>query len=567
MNLFRREGRRKRLPVVAFAGVLFAFQAIALVGAQVASAAVTCTYSLGVVTVTMGSGESAAFTVGAADEIMVNAANCGLATLDNTTTINVTGFSGDEDVTIDVSEDWGTINWTINLGTGTADALDLDGSAATDDLAVTLGASGADLNGDDDVDATLSGIEVFSIEGGTGDDTLSAGGGGTVGAAFADDVTIFGDAGDDTLVSGAGDDNLDGDADVNTVDYSAATAAVVVDLGAGTATGGGGFDTLANFDNVVGSAFGDTLTGDALVDNVITPGAGDDKVDCDGADANDTVDFSTAGAGVVVDLDAGTATGDGTDTITDCVDVFGSDFADTITGDDGDNGLFGGGGNDILKGGAGVDDGADTLDGEAGSDWADYSDRTDAVSVDLTDNGAVGFPAGDNIDGESGEGDAVNVENAALGTGDDTFIGNAFSNTVQPGGGQNSLEGDTGSDTLDYSVGYEAGVTVNLAGGSASDDAITSFENVIGTAFADNITGDDGSNTIKSRKGSDNVRAGAGDDTVKAGAGNDLVRGGTGDDDLWGQKGNDFLNGGKGSDFCKGGPGKDKLKSCEAGHK
>jgi Ca2+-binding RTX toxin-like protein len=559
MNLFRREGRRKRLPVVAFAGVLFAFQAIALVGAQVASALVSCTYSGGVVTVTMGSGDAASFSTGAGDEIQETGTNCGAATLDNTTAINITGFSGDETVTIDTSVDWGTINWTINLGTGTGDALDLDGSAATDDLAVTLGASGADLNGDDDLDATLSGIEVFSIEGGAGDDTLSAGGGGTTGAAFADDVTISGDVGDDTLVSGAGDDDLDGVSGVDTVDYSAATAAVVVDLTAGTATGGGGFDTLANFDNLVGSAFNDTLTGSAGANDIIG-GLGDDAIDCVDSNADDFADFSDSAAAVTVDLDAGTATGDGTDTIDNCTSVQGSDLGDTISGDDGANQLLGGAGNDSLAGMGG----GDTLEGESGSDWVDYS-WSDAVVLELNCKGVDGS--------EATNGDVIRtMENATLSPDDDSFIGNEFSNAVEPNGGQNSLEGDcaipgSGGDSLDYSVGYDTGVTVNLAGGGTGGDAATDFENVIGTSFKDNITGNEESNTLKSRKGSDNVRGGSGDDTIKAGAGNDIVRGGTGDDDLWGQKGNDYLNGGGGDDFCKGGPGKDKVVHCEAGHK
>lgn len=176
----------------------------------------------------------------------------------------------------------------------------------------------------------------------------------------------------------------------------------------------------------------------------------------------------------------------------------------------------------------------------------DLTTLTDPVGVNA---GPCNDAASEFTNCDSTEGDCIaRVENATLGTGDDTFTGNGFNNAVQPGG-QNVLDGAGGSDTLDYSVGYDAGVTVNLAGGAASDDAITSFENVIGTPFDDSITGDDGSNTLKSRKGKDNVR------------------GGSGDDDLWGQKGNDYVNGGSGDDFCTGRPGKDKLKSCETGKK
>jgi hypothetical protein len=631
MNLFRREGRRKRLPVVAFAGVLFAFQAIALVGAQVASAAIACTFSGGVITVTAsGSGDIVDVQQDGASpgHILVEGADCtgGIALVSNTTAITVTGGALDQQVNLWLSDttfnqvSWGTINWTLNLGSDGAsgDGLAIRNwdTAATSKVNITLGASGIDLDTNADLDVTLSGIENFEVEtGGGGDDIINAGGDTTTGAAFplaldgtdllnndcgggygvcdyfGGDNTFTGGAGNDliyvdggatdydVLAGGAGDDTLTNfGASEAAADYSSSTTAVTANLTSGVATGQG-LDTLNSMNDLIGSAQGDTLTGDTN-DNVITGAAGDDKIDCVGAATDeDTADFSDSAAGVVVDLVAGTATGDGTDTLKNCEDVQGSELDDTITGDGNDNGLFGGGGGDSIDGGLG----GDTIDGEAGSDWVDYSTRTVAVTVDLTKatvggtagacNDASEFVSGDvggDDDGAVGTGDCLNaIENAALGTGDDTFVGSAFNNTVEPNGGANSLTGGGGADTVDYSVGYDAGVDVNLAGGGgAGTDAFTdtSFVNVIGTAFADSITGNEKSNTIKSRKGSDNVRGGSGDDTVKAGAGNDLVRAGSGDDDLWGQKGNDYLNGGSGDDYCKGGPGKDKLKSCESGH-
>jgi hypothetical protein len=553
-------------------------------------------------------------------QIFVSGSNCGgVLLVQNATAINVTGGTGDQFVRIDlydttgVTTDWGTINWAVSLGTssGDDDFLDIENFSGDDAINVTLGASGIDLNTDADLDVTYSGVEEAEVEGcsvaGNTDctgatamaDTISAGGDTTTGAAFALPLGAWGYDGDDTIIGGTANDNLNGGLDYNdlagglgddslncdtsgAVDYSGSATAVTVDLAAGTSTGEG-LDTITGCEDIVGSALGDTLTGDAA-DNYITPGAGDDKVDGAAdtlaagdfvypadiatADVGDVVDFSGSAAAVVVDVDAGTATGDGTDTLSHVESVQGSDFDDTLTGDSGHNALMGGKGNDAL-GGAGGDD---ILAGEAGTDWVDYGWSADAVDLTLTCGATLGEGV---IGGSTNPTDdtVLTTENAVLTSDDDTFKGNDFGNTVEPNGGQNALQGDCvttsnpGGDTLDYSVGYDTGVSVNMAGGSTAGDSATGFESVIGTAFADNIVGSDSSNTIKSRKGSDNVRAGGGDDTVKAGAGNDLVRAGTGDDDLWGQKGNDNLNGGKGSDFCKGGPGKDKLKSCESGHK
>ena len=191
-----------------------------------------------------------------------------------------------------------------------------------------------------------------------------------------------------------------------------------------------------------------------------------------------------------------------------------------------------------------------------------------------------------NCGGVAGTGDAgedVDVidtmENAILTADDDAFCGNGFANTVWPNGGQNSLEGDgagggicvgtpaaAGGDVLDYSVGYETGVSVNMAGGATAGDSAVGFENAKGTEFADSFTGNEASNTLKGAKGQDNIRGGSGDDTLGGAGGNDVIRGGSGDDDLKGGAGNDYLNGGGGDDFCKSGKGKDKVVKCEAGH-
>jgi Ca2+-binding RTX toxin-like protein len=76
---------------------------------------------------------------------------------------------------------------------------------------------------------------------------------------------------------------------------------------------------------------------------------------------------------VIVDLTAGTATGEGTDTLTGIGQVFGSKHDDTISGDANPNTLLGGPGNDTISGAAGDDtlngmDGTDTLDGGDGTD-------------------------------------------------------------------------------------------------------------------------------------------------------------------------------------------------------
>jgi len=70
-------------------------------------------------------------------------------------------------------------------------------------------------------------------------------------------------AGADQLEGGLGDDTLDGGPGPSDYAiYSASPAGVTVVLIAGTATGGSGNDTLSGIENVDGSIYADSLTGD-----------------------------------------------------------------------------------------------------------------------------------------------------------------------------------------------------------------------------------------------------------------------------------------------------------------
>jgi Ca2+-binding RTX toxin-like protein len=78
---------------------------------------------------------------------------------------------------------------------------------------------------------------------------------------------------------------------------------------------------------------------------------------------------------VSVNLSAGTAVGEGSDTFTNIENATGSFRDDTITGNTGPNVLIGGSGNDTLDG----RDGDDTLQGNAGDDHLDGGNGADAL--------------------------------------------------------------------------------------------------------------------------------------------------------------------------------------------
>ena len=134
-----------------------------------------------------------------------------------------------------------------------------------------------------------------------------------------------------------------------------------------TLTGGAGNDTLygGSGNDGLDGGNGDDVLGGGLGNDTITGGAG-----------IDTVTYFDATSAVTVNLATTTqqnTLGAGQDTITGVENLYGSVFADTLTGNSGDNAIWGDGGNDTLSGGAGNDTlyggaGIDTLSGGAGAD-------------------------------------------------------------------------------------------------------------------------------------------------------------------------------------------------------
>lgn len=404
-----------------------------------------------------------------------------------------------------------------------------DYSAATGSVVANL-ASGIATDGLGGTD-TLSGIE--NVIGAAFNDTLTG---------DANDNVLLGGLGNDLLAGGAGNDTLNGGADTDTADYSAAAAGVTANLAAGTANDGmGGADTLIGIENINGSAFDDTLAGDAGVNilngaggnDVLSGGAGDDTLN--GGSGSDTADYSAVAAGVTVDLSIGAATdgSGGIDTLVSIENANGSAFADNLVGDANGNTLHGGAGNDILTGGAGND----TLDGGADIDMADYSAAAAGVAVDLA--------AGTANDGLGGTDTLTAIENVNGSAFSDTLAGDANDNIMSGGAGDDILAGGAGNDVLDggadadtadYSAAA-AGVTANLAAGTANDgsggtDTLTGIENISGSAFADMLTGDANENVLAGNAGDDVLDGGDGADDLDGGTGADLLEGGDGDDIL-----------------------------------
>ena len=149
---------------------------------------------------------------------------------------------------------------------------------------------------------------------------------------------------------------------------------------------------------------------------------------------------------------------------------------------------------------------------------------------------------------------AVTIENAIGGSGNDKLTGNDAVNFLDGGLGNDAVDGGAGDDVIFGGAGNN-----NLLGGDGND-----YINAgAGADFADGGLGNDqletggGNDVVFGGLGNDGLMTGDGDDYVNAGDGNDIIFAGAGDDDALGGAGNDYLAGGDGADYLEGGGGDD----------
>ena len=280
--------------------------------------------------------------------------------------------------------------------------------------------------------------------------------------------------------------------------------------------------------HIIDNDDGNTLTGTNGADHLEGRGGNDFLIGkggndiLDGGTGNDFVVYTGSANGVTVDLLAGTARGEGNDTLIGIENVDGSMKVDTIRLGNGAEFANGNGGNDTIWGRGG----ADTLFGGAGNDKL-YGE------------------AGDDVELSGLEGDDFLAPGVGLGT---------------------RVQGGDGNDTVSYfdvNVGMHVYLWDNDAFDSGVNGIVTnqldSIENVEGSTQGDYIEGTDEANVLKGLGGGDTIKGLAGNDKVYGGDGADFLYGDDGDDELYGDKGNDELYGGGGNNKMYGGAGNDTL--------
>ena len=419
-----------------------------------------------------------------------------------------------------------------------------------------------------------------------------------------DDVMV-GNGQPNLLQGGGGDDTLIG-------------GNIVTNRSVTTLDGGAGNDVLRPdaISQVAGGDGNDTIyIKDTITYNTVDGGAG-----------SDTIDFSyyqpyfanyDSDPALQQKLFAFTLTINGfvppqLGSFTNIENVVGTPFNDVITGDGGANVLSGASGNDVLSGAGGNDTlnggvgndmlqggvgddvflpielaGNDTLAGGDGVDRADYSQLVQdgaAISASLTSarvlkylDGVVtgtdtlssiekhtGSPRNDTLNG------SLNADSLSGGGGNDLIAAGDGNDVIlqDQTGGDDTLDGGVGIDTLDYSAISQADFTIaadlgagrvtrTFAGRQSGIDVVSNIEQLIASRGNDTLSGSINADSLAGGAGLDLLRGGAGSDVLSGGLDADMLDGGHGDDVLNGDDGNDTLNGGFGNDQIFGGLGDD----------
>ncbi|HEX2764319.1 MAG TPA: calcium-binding protein [Allosphingosinicella sp.] len=497
-------------------------------------------------------------------------------------TDTISAFGGNDLVEVgpgDVTADGGLGNDTFSMwdngnaaSPGVSLSLALQGSSQTTAIGNILITGFENLSGSEGNDALTGDAGSNVLAGDQGSDTLSGGGGddalygdGRViidnhGAGTSGPITTYQDVdlafpplpgapvdGNDVLEGGLGDDMLYGGGGSDTASYEHAAGAVQVFLGAstGVSSGADGDDTLFSIENAIGSAFDDQLVGngganvlsggaghdylrgdagnDSLNggdgDDYLRGGAGDDLID--GGAGWDRAAFRDALSGVHVDLNIqGVAqnTLQGFDTLIGIEHASGSQFDDVLTGNAGDNWLWGEGGNDNITAGAGNDlvevwAGNVTAAGGSGIDtfsvWESGLAPASPVAVSLLLQGgaqATGI----------GSMTLTGFENLSGSSANDTLTGDAAANVLAGDQGNDVLSGGDGDDLL-YGDGR---IAVDHHGAGTSGPIVT-YADVV-AAFPGDPTLVAGNDTLIGGKGNDTLVGGGGDDTLTGGLGKDV---------------------------------------------
>jgi len=401
------------------------------------------------------------------------------------------------------SMDGGSGNDGLSGGTGRDTLFGRDGNDLLDskgDLSFVSGGAGADH-------LSASG-ENSTLDGGVGADTLYGREGNQVLLGGAEEDLLLGDGGNDTLDGGAGDDVIVGNGYMYT-----AISGLPATLEMGNNEDGWNtliygslvddqrliIDLFENSGQVVNSSSYFLIEEDEIygIDEVI----GGDAADTLLGNEFENILHGGLGDDVIAGHRAEFSLGDFGDVP--------ADEGNTLYGDEGADTLYGAVGNDSLEGGIDNDvlygqKGRDTLDGGSGDDYLSGGHEYTGFGSITVDE------LGDSLFGQGGD------DTLFGGAGHDYLHGGSDNDSLYGGSGKDTIFGGFGDDFIDG--GHE--LSPSVLGSEVSD---LSGDRLFGGNGNDTIQGGSGHDTLHGDNDDDQLSGGGGDDNIDGGSGTDLV--------------------------------------------
>ncbi|MEL6205191.1 MAG: calcium-binding protein [Pseudomonadota bacterium] len=327
-----------------------------------------------------------------------------------------------------------------------------------------------------------------------------------------------------------------------------------------------------------------------------------------GGDGFDVVDYLDFNSGIRINLTnfADSSSNMRRDQFIEIEEIRGSNFNDRFIGDARDNRFQG-------------LDGADQIDGRAGTDTAVYDQSDAGVSVDLRRDvqegghaegdrlqsieNVIGSQQSDEIRGNSDDNVLTGLDGIDIlsgrrgndlldgGAGDDQLTGGDGNDTLNGGAGDDALSGGAGADRFDAGPGADTinggdgldtivlqgsldGYRIRQEGSATTIEDIDPSNGDLGFIIMEDVefiqstdlldptpllTDDDGTGELIGSDAAGILFGLEGDDLVTGLGGDDTLDGGAGDDTVLGGAGDDVARGGSGADVVQGGRGNDDI--------
>jgi Ca2+-binding RTX toxin-like protein len=224
--------------------------------------------------------------------------------------------------------------------------------------------------------------------------------------------------------------------------------------------------------------------------------------------------------------------------------LLGSDHADTLVGDVGDNVLRGADGARCALGqfrrrhARGRRGGDALLDGQDGVDWASYAASETGVTVRLwAGDGTGGDATGDTLRGIENLRGSAHADTLVGDGGDNRFLGGRGMTTSGPTMATTRWRAARATTSCAGRVGrtrqlrgiargrHAAALGRGRMGRRCHGRLLLDIENAEGSAHDDVLSGSGGDNMLSGLAGRDEIWAGRGDDTLLGGDGDDVLRG------------------------------------------